>query len=195
MEALQSQMNPHFIFNAMNSIQNYIIDNNTDDALMYMGEFSKIIRQTLNNSSAQRIALSDEIEYLQSYITLENMRFKNQVAFELIIDENLDLFETEIPPMLIQPFVENVFVHAFDSRSLNPKLTISFRQQDSYLFCEIIDNGKGVQSGNANKLHTSKGIDLAKERIALFQSDNSNPIVISSSQNEGTTVILKLQIL
>lgn len=195
MEALQSQMNPHFIFNAMNSIQNYIIDNNTDDALMYMGEFSKIIRQTLNNSSAQRIALSDEIEYLQSYITLENMRFKNQVAFELIIDENLDLFETEIPPMLIQPFVENVFVHAFDSRSLNPKLTISFRQQDNYLFCEIIDNGKGVQSGNVSKLHTSKGIDLAKERIALFQSDNSNPIVISSSQNEGTTVILKLQIL
>jgi hypothetical protein len=195
MEALQSQMNPHFIFNAMNSIQNYIIDNNTDDALMYMGEFSKIIRQTLNNSSIQRIALSDEIEYLQSYITLENMRFKNQIGFELIIDKKLDLFETEIPPMLIQPFVENVFVHAFDSRSLHPKLTISFRQQDYYLFCEIIDNGKGIQSGNTNKLHNSKGIDLVKERIALFQADNSNPIIISSSQNEGTKVLLKLQIM
>ncbi|MFV5702082.1 histidine kinase [Flavobacterium sp. XS2P12] len=193
MEALQSQMNPHFIFNAMNSIQNYIIDNNTDDALMYMGEFSKIIRQTLNNSSAQRIALSNEIEYLQSYIKLENMRFKNQVEFELIIDEELDLFETEIPPMLIQPFIENVFVHAFDSHSVNPKLILWFKQRDNYLFCEIIDNGKGMMSGGLNKLHASKGIDLAKERIALFQEDNENPISISSNPNEGTTVVLKLQ--
>ena len=193
MEALQSQMNPHFIFNAMNSIQNFIIDNNTDDALMYMGEFSKIIRQTLNNSSTQKIALSDEIEYLKSYIKLENMRFKNQVAFELNIDERLDLFETEIPPMLIQPFIENVFVHAFDSHSINPKLVLSFKQHDNYLFCEIIDNGKGMQSGNLNKLHASKGIDLAKERIALFQFENSNPIIISSVLTEGTTVILKLK--
>ncbi|MCR4030282.1 MULTISPECIES: histidine kinase [Flavobacterium] len=195
MEALQSQMNPHFIFNAMNSIQNFIIDNNTDDALMYMGEFSKIIRQTLNNSSIQRIALSDEIEYLQSYITLENMRFKNQVEFELLIDEHLDLFETEIPPMLLQPFIENVFVHAFDSRSINPKLLLSFEQEDDYLICKIVDNGKGMQSGNLNKLHASKGIDLAKERIALFQMDNSDPITISSQPNEGTMVVLKVQIL
>jgi ligand-binding sensor domain-containing protein len=194
MEALQSQMNPHFIFNAMNSIQNFIIDNNTDDALMYMGEFSKIIRQTLNNSSIQRIALSDEIEYLQSYITLENMRFKNQVEFELLIDEDLDLFETEIPPMLLQPFIENVFVHAFDSRSANPKLILSFEQEDDYLICKISDNGKGMQSGNLNKLHASKGIDLAKERIALFQMDNSNPIVISSNLNEGTIVVLRLRV-
>lgn len=194
MEALQSQMNPHFIFNAMNSIQNYIIDNNTDDALMYMGEFSKIIRKTLNNSSIQRIALSDEIEYLQSYIKLENMRFKNQVEFELIVDKELDLFETEIPPMLIQPFIENVFVHAFDSHSKNPKLTLSFEQKQNCLFCEIIDNGKGIASGNLNKLHYSKGIDLAKERIALFQIDNSNPIVISSKLHEGTIVILKFNI-
>nr|WP_315193440.1 histidine kinase [uncultured Flavobacterium sp.] len=195
MEALQSQMNPHFIFNAMNSIQNYIIDNNIDDALMYMGEFSKLIRQTLDNSSKLRINLSDEIQYLQTYIKLENMRFQNQIAFELIIDEELDLFETEIPPMLIQPFIENVFVHAFDSHSVNPKLILSFKQQDNYIFCEVIDNGKGMMSGNLNKLHTSKGIDLAKERITLFQKDNENPINISSNPNEGTIVVLKLKMI
>ncbi|MEO8240339.1 MAG: histidine kinase [Flavobacterium sp.] len=194
MEALQSQMNPHFIFNAMNSIQNYIIDNNTDDALMYMGEFSKIIRQTLNNSSKQRIALSDEIDYLKSYIALENMRFKNQVTVELSIDKELDLFETEIPPMLIQPFIENVFVHAFDSHSIQPKLTLSFKQKENYLFCKVADNGKGMISGNLNKLHASKGIDLAKERIALFQVDNVHPIIISSILNEGSSVVLKLLI-
>jgi ligand-binding sensor domain-containing protein len=194
MEALQSQMNPHFIFNAMNSIQNYIIDNNIDDALMYMGEFSKLIRQTLDNSSKLRINLADEIQYLQTYVRLENMRFQNQIAFELIIDEELDLFETEIPPILIQPFIENVFVHAFDSHSINPKLIVSFTQSDNYLFCKIIDNGKGMQSRNLNKLHASKGIDLAKERITLFQVDNENPITISSNPNEGTSVVLKLHI-
>lgn len=194
MEALQSQMNPHFIFNAMNSIQNYIIDNNTDDALMYMGEFSKIIRKTLNNSSVPRISLSEEIEYLKSYITLENMRFKNQVDFEVIVDEELDLFEAEVPPMLIQPFVENVFVHAFDSQSTKPKLKLSFKKRDNYLFCEILDNGKGMASENLNKLHKSKGIDLAKERIALFQGDNANSITISSNTNEGTIVVVKLPI-
>lgn len=193
-EALQSQMNPHFIFNAMNSIQNYIIDNNTDDALMYMGEFSKIIRQTLNNSSTQRIALADEIEYLQSYVKLENMRFKNQVAFELNIDERLDLFETEIPPMLIQPFIENVFVHAFDSHSINPRLILSFQQKGNYMICEIADNGKGMMPNNLNKLHSSKGIDLVKERIALFQIENSKPVEISSILNIGTSIVVKLLI-
>lgn len=195
MEALQSQMNPHFIFNAMNSIQNYIIDNNTDDALMYMGEFSKIIRQTLNNSSIQKIALSDEIEYLKSYVALENMRFRNHIQFELIVAEELDLFEIEIPPMLIQPFIENVFVHAFDSHSANPKLTLSFTKQNNFLLCKITDNGKGMQLMNLNKLHTSKGIDLAKERIALFDAHNSNPIIITSNLKEGTTVELRFQIL
>ncbi|RXM42664.1 hypothetical protein BOW57_15890 [Flavobacterium sp. YO64] len=195
MEALQSQMNPHFIFNAMNSIQNYIIDNNTDDALMYMGEFSKIIRQTLNNSSVQKIALSDEIEYLKSYVALENMRFRNHIQFELIVDEELDLFEIEIPPMLIQPFIENVFVHAFDSHSANPKLTLSFTKQNNFLLCKIIDNGKGMQLMNLSKLHTSKGINLAKERISLFHNGNSNSIIITSKLNEGTTIELHLQIL
>jgi ligand-binding sensor domain-containing protein len=193
MEALQSQMNPHFIFNAMNSIQNYIIDNNVDDALMYMGEFSKLIRQTLNNSSEQRIALKDEIRYLKSYITLENMRFKNKINFILDIDANLDLAEIEVPPMLIQPFIENVFVHAFDSNSKNPTLLILMRHIDNFLLCEIKDNGKGMRPENLNKLNTSKGIQLAKERIALFQLETTDAVAISSTST-GTTVVLKLQI-
>lgn len=193
MEALQSQMNPHFIFNAMNSIQNYVIDNNVDDALMYMGEFSKLIRQTLNNSSKLRINLLDEIQYLRSYIALENMRLQNKVIVELHIDDDLDLFETEIPPMLIQPFIENVFVHAFDSNSKKPTLKVSFKQIEDFLFCEIKDNGKGMATENLNQLTTSKGIKLAKERIALFHLDTVEAVTISSSLNVGTAVVLKLQ--
>ena len=194
MEALQSQMNPHFIFNAMNSIQHFIIDNNTDEALMYMGEFSKLIRQTLNNSSKQRISLADEIQYLQTYIHLENMRFKDAIDYKFTIPQSLDTYEVTLPPMLIQPFVENVFVHAFDSNSVNPTLDILFRQTDNLLLCEIKDNGKGMAKDNLNKLYASKGIKLVEERINLLQQNNSDPILIKSTQDKGTTVLLILQV-
>ena len=194
MEALQSQMNPHFIFNAMNSIQNFIIDNNTDDALMYMGEFSKLIRQTLNNSSKQKINLADEIKYLQTYIRLENMRFKNAIAFKWNCTNGIDTHEVLIPPMLLQPFIENVFVHAFDYHSINPTLEVTFKIDDAILICEIKDNGKGMNTENLNKLNHSKGIGLVKERITLFQKDIVEPVTINSILNKGTTVIIKLQI-
>ena len=192
MEALQSQMNPHFIFNAMNSIQNYIIDNNTDDALMYMGEFSKLIRQTLNNSSKTKINLLEELQYLESYVTLENMRFKENVTFDLNVSDEVDIFETEIPPMLIQPFLENAFVHAFDSSSMNPKLNLSFEIKNNNLFIEINDNGKGLDVKNLNQLTQSKGIKLAQERISLFQPNEKDSITITSKINEGTSIVLRI---
>lgn len=190
-EALQSQMNPHFIFNAMNSIQNYIIDNNVDDALMYMSEFSKLIRQTLDNSSKTRISLLDEIQYIKTYVYLENMRFKSPIAFELIVAEELDLYEIGIPPMLIQPFVENAFIHAFDSKSIEPKLEIIFKQNGNILVCEVKDNGKGISKENLNSLHKSKGIKLAKERMKLSQQGVGESVYINSIPNKGTSVILK----
>jgi ligand-binding sensor domain-containing protein len=192
MEALQSQMNPHFIFNAMNSIQNYIIDNNIDDALMYMGDFSKLIRQTLNNSSKQSVSLDDEIHYLETYIKLENLRLNERVTYKLTIDKNIDLHEIMVPPMLIQPFVENVFLHAFDKNTINPTLTINFRNNQNLLVCEIIDNGKGMNSEVLNNSKNSKGIMLVKERIRLIQNSLSEPINIISSPDKGTIITLIL---
>ena len=194
MEALQSQMNPHFIFNAMNSIQNFIIKNNVDEALMYLTEFSKLIRQTLENSSQQKISLEKEIHYLQTYIQLENMRFKEAVNFKINLPKEIDTFEIEIPPMLLQPFIENVFVHAFDSNSKNPKLEVTFLLKDNLLICEIKDNGKGINNKRLNKLNTSKGIKLVKERIRLFQYNASEPIKITSAPNQGTTIILNIEL-
>ncbi len=194
MEALQSQMNPHFIFNAMNSIQNFIIKNNVDEALRYMSEFSKLIRQTLDNSSQPRITLENEIHYLKTYIQLENMRFKEAIAFQLNLPEELDTYAIEIPPMLLQPFIENVFVHAFDSNSKNPTLEITFQVKDTLLLCEIKDNGKGISIENLNLLHASKGITLVKERLGLLQHNAIEPITISSIPNQGTTIILKLEL-
>jgi len=193
LEALQSQMNPHFIFNAMNSIQNFIIDNDVDRALMFMGEFSKLVRQTLDNSSKLKITLETELEYLKSYITLENMRFGNRVSVDISVDEDIEPYDIELPPMLVQPFIENVFVHAFDSHSLTPTLKVAFEVQDGLLIIQVIDNGKGINLESNSRLFKSKGMMLAKERIALFQSD-SEPVEVISAINIGTTIIIKLPI-
>lgn len=193
-EALQSQMNPHFIFNALNSVQNYIIDNHSDTALMYLGEFSKLIRQTLENSAKIKVSLEEEIDYIERYIQLENMRREQKVIVKVVISDEIDQSETFVPPMIIQPFVENVFVHAFDYQALNPELLISFySESDSVLVCEIKDNGKGF-SPNTSKIHKSKGIKLVKERLGLLQNLNDNTIEISSNNTIGTKVLIRFSL-
>lgn len=193
MEALQSQMNPHFIFNAMNSIQHYIIDEKVDNALQYMSEFSKLIRQTLNNSSKHKIRLEEELAYISSYISLENMRASNRVAYELTLSPAIDTFEIEIPPMLIQPFVENVFIHAFDSSIANPLLLIDLQCVNNDLIITISDNGKGILSTAAN-FSSSKGIRLTNERIQLFTGTHDKMIQFLSNSPTGTIVCLTIPI-
>src|SRR5690606_16285962 len=146
--------------NAINSIQNFVIDSQTDDALLYLGQFSKLIRQTLENSSKQRITLLEEMHYIESYIEVENMRFKNRIKFDFILEDAVDMFETEVPPMLIQPFIENAFVHAFDSRSIDPKIKLHIQEIANELIVEISDNGKGFSLENKNQ--ESKGTALAR---------------------------------
>ncbi len=192
LEALQSQMNPHFIFNAMNSIQNYVIDENTDKALQYIGEFSKLVRQTLDNSAKLKITLEEELDYLRSYIALENMRLGQRVMLNLSVEPTIDTFEIEVPPMLVQPFVENVFVHAFDGLHNNPKLDILFTKDNNCLVIIIIDNGKGMDSAHNLMLSKSKGMILAKERISLLQGDSK--ILIKSEIGTGTVIKFRLEI-
>jgi hypothetical protein len=194
MEALQSQMSPHFIFNALNSVQFYIIKKNTDDAMMFLGEFSKIIRNSLNNSSKFKINLKEEIDFLNSYIILENMRFDNRVAFAIQVDKSIDPTKVQIPPMLLQPFIENVFAHAFNETIANPTLQIRFSLMEGSLICEIIDNGVGMGQSGSNKLFESKGIKLVKERIGLFQKSVSDSITFSTTEGGGTHITLKISL-
>lgn len=187
LQALQSQMNPHFVFNAMNSIQNFVIDNQTDEALKYIGEFSKLIRQTLDFSSKKYVYLNEEIEYLRRYIELENLRKKIKVDVKIKFDESINTYEFEISPMLIQPILENVFIHAFDSKTKNPKLEIEFIMMDNKIFCVVNDNGKGFV--NSNK--SSKGLKLVEERIRLLSLDNSRKIDLKTSPT-GTSVKIQM---
>jgi hypothetical protein len=192
-EALSNQMNPHFIFNALNSIQHFVGKNDEYNSTLYISEFAGLMRKTLKNSPKQTISIKDEVEYLNSYIYIENMRFKNRVLCEVYIDPSVQESLFKIPPMLIQPFVENVFAHAFDESFLSPKLNISFKMiDDRILECKIIDNGKGLNADKQSKFHVSRGIALARERIVLLQKDNLDPIQIDFTEGNGTRVTIHL---
>ena len=193
LEALLSQMNPHFMFNAMNAIQNYVISNDTLNSLHYIGEFAKLMRKTLDNSSKPTISIKEEIEYLETYISIENMRFNNTVDVYIEVGQNVSL-QSKIPTMLLQPFVENVFVHAFSKSILDPKLTISFEMiSDISLQIKIIDNGKGIDIDFKN-LHASKGIKLAKERISLLDTNTQNSIELKDNSPSGTVVVILIHL-
>ena len=195
LEALLSQMNPHFTFNAMNAIQDYIISNDIDNSLKYIGGFAKLIRKTLENSSKQTITIEEEIDYLKSYIIIENMRFDNRIETEFNIGNEVDVYHSKIPTMLLQPFIENVFVHAFNASHPAPKLTISFEMlSKNILECKIIDNGMSLKASKKTKIHQSKGIQLIKERLSLLQNSNVNPVDIQLTENNGTTVTIRLKV-
>lgn len=194
MEALLAQMNPHFIFNAMNSIQKYILENDSDGAVLFLGEFSKLIRKNLDHCTRPYISIDEEIEYLNSYIYVENKRFNNSVLVELKVDEAIDTYFMEIPSMIIQPFVENVFVHAFPPSVIAPKLNIDFSiVQENILVCTIKDNGVGITTPS-KKIHKSKGILLIKERFKLLGYDVKETLRITSSKNKGTSVVISIKL-
>lgn len=195
MEALLAQMNPHFIFNAMNSIQYYIMDSDIENATSFLGDFSKLIRLNLDYCTRPKILLIEEIEYLQAYIRVENTRFNNRVEVITDVDPKIDPYEIMIPTMLMQTFVENVFVHGFPAEINNPKLNISFKLlSESDLYCKIEDNGIGFSSRSSNKLHQSKGVKLVEERLALLGYDVEDSVEIISEKNKGTSVSLKLKV-
>ena len=195
MEALMAQMNPHFIFNAMNSIQNYIMDSDIDNASIFLGDFAKLIRLNLDHCTKQTILLIEEIEYLQSYIRVENTRFNDAIEVHIETDPAIDPYDVEIPTMLLQTFVENVFVHAFPEGYKDPKLKVSFISiSDNILQCKIEDNGVGFSSNYGNSLHESKGVNLVKERLTLLGYDIDETIKIKSSKNKGTTITIELKV-
>lgn len=167
LEALQSQMNPHFIFNSLTAIHSFIIKSDVDNALLYMDKFSKLTRQTLEFSSCPLITLIDELEYLYNFIALENMRFGNKVQVHFDAGE-LDSRKIKIPPLLVQPLVENAFEHGFSNRQRNYHLYIKFSVNSGNLMATVTDDGEGFTS---NENADSKAINIIRERLFLIQPD------------------------
>lgn len=174
MKALQAQMNPHFIFNCLNSIRLFYLKNEIQKADDYITKFSRLLRMILNNSRSNFISLKQELDTLQLYVEFEQMRFKNKFDFDLHIDTNIDTGVIKIHPMAIQPFVENAIWHGLMPLKIRGKLSIKIQQFTDRINIYIEDNGIGraaaKESTNShNQIHQSHGLMITQERLELLQ--------------------------
>jgi ligand-binding sensor domain-containing protein len=180
--ALQSQMNPHFIFNCLNSIQQYIFDNEALTANRYLTGFARLIRATLHNSSRNFIPLGEEIDYLSTYLTLEKLRFKEKMDYTIEVDHSIDKEVFIIPPMLIQPFVENSMRHGLRHKTDGMgRICLRFQHLDDNLTVTVEDNGIGRKKAASYKTrehieYQSRGMSLTADRIRMMNKKYGNGI-------------------
>ncbi|NII24880.1 histidine kinase [Pseudoflavitalea sp. X16] len=178
MQALRAQMNPHFIFNCLSSINRFILKNEPDKASDYLTRFSRLIRLVLINSQKPYIVLEDEIEMLRLYLEMEQLRFKNTFDYSIIYNNDIEPSNIMLPPLLLQPFCENAIWHGLMHKEGHGQLSVAFSMRNNILNCTITDNGIGraraaeIQTKSAEKIK-SLGIKLTAERLALFNEDRS----------------------
>ncbi len=170
--ALQAQINPHFIFNCLNSIQHFILNNESDAAVLYLAKFAKLVRAALNASVAGQVSLEEEVKMLDNYLALEQLRFKGTFEYSIGIDEQLDLRETMLPPLIVQPYVENAVLHGIREKEKNGRIAITFRQADGYLVIHVYDNGSGLHQQRDGSDKTSLGGSITGRRLELMQLNN-----------------------
>ncbi|MET4081862.1 ligand-binding sensor domain-containing protein [Pedobacter sp. UYP30] len=198
-QALQAMMNPHFVFNVMNAIQHYINTQNTASANKVLTGFARLIRKNLEICTKGSISLHEEIEYLKLYLNLEKNRFGDKLTYHFNIDETLDLEETFIPSMLLQPYVENAIWHGIMPKEAGGRIEIHILlKAGDILEIEIIDDGVGIDNSLRTKkgTHLSKGMQLTAERLKLLAEIGSKNIQLKIKQNtlNGTTVSISMPI-
>ncbi len=204
--ALRAQMNPHFIFNSLNSIQHFILSNDRLSAIRYLSKFSKLTRNVLENSIDHKVPLNDEIKLLSSYLELESLRFNEMFHYQIEVSEDLDTDNTDIPLLLIQPYVENAIVHGLSKQEEGtPRLNISFKKEGEDIVCEIEDNGIGrVASQKASsaikRLRKSRGMEITGKRLKLLNQSQigKNTIEVIDKYDEkgipsGTKVTIRIR--
>ncbi|MBK7129899.1 MAG: histidine kinase [Crocinitomicaceae bacterium] len=205
---LSSQINPHFIYNSMNSIQFYILEQTPEPALDYVSEFSKLMRLVLNNSLRETITITEEIQFLEAYLNLELKRHRNKFSYEVKVCPDLDTEEFEIPPMLLQPYVENAIIHGLGLINYPGELTITFCIENDAICCEIDDNGVGREKAMELKKDRkgfagiSHGMKLTRTRLEVLNELNSSDYIVEvidkyneQAQSVGTKVRVKFPML
>lgn len=173
-QLLKAQLDPHFMYNALNSIQYFIMLNDSQAALGYLSKFSKLMRQVLENSVNQTVSIADELKALTYYLDLEKMRFNNSFDYSIFTDEEIDVQNTEIPSMLLQPYIENAIVHGMRGKEKDGIIKLSVLQQGDRIVCVIEDNGNGYPKAEDKTLrhsnHKSRATQAGINRMALFKS-------------------------
>lgn len=207
-KAMLAQMNPHFIFNSMHAVQEFILDKDILSANRYLNSFACLIRQTLDQTMRPYQSLAEEIEYLTTYFKLEQLRFSRQFDYEFIVQENIDTQQIFIPCMLLQPIIENAVGHGIQHRSQQKggRVEVEFSIAANQLICSIRDNGPGLEAVQALKTdqhieHQSRGMQLTRDRIELLSKSLSAPAglfikdILRNNTVEGTEVILQLPLI
>lgn len=199
-KALMLHMNPHFVFNSINAINGFYASGDFHNAKIYVSMFSKLLRSILDFSQKKFITINEEVELLEQYLKLNQIRFNDKFSFSIVVDPTINQTISLIPPMIIQPFVENTIIHGIAPMENNGKINIQIYQENGFLHCIIEDNGIGLRRSkeiNKNRIHNSTGIDVSKERIKLF-NDNNAPDILTIKEkpgpDTGTIVHFKLKI-
>lgn len=200
MKALRSQMNPHFIFNSLNSIGDYISKNNVNEADRYLSKFAKLMRMILENSEQKDVTIADDLKALELYMQLEALRMNQKFNYEIKVDEDIDQENTLIPPLILQPFVENSIWHGIAQKEGQGKINIHIKKEnDSMLNCIVEDNGIGRKQSAAVKTTTLKqektslGMKITQARIDILNRiKNSDAAVNLSDLDQGVRVEVKL---
>lgn len=202
-KALKVQMNPHFIFNSLNSIQQFILANENDNAYLYLSKFAKLVRKLLESTTSESISLAEEIDILRAYVEIEALRFEDVFSYEFYVDEKLDQAGIRIPHMLVQPFIENAIWHGLLHKTGAKNLKISFHYiNEKTLNCMVEDNGVG-RDFKKNKAETLEGkrslaIEFIKQRLELIsKTKNSNCgfEIVDKDEAAGTIVKIAIPIL
>ena len=202
LQSLRREMNPHFIFNSLNSVNQFIAQNNELEANKYLSSYSRLMRNILENSNKDFTPLSTELEQLKEYLDLEHMRFSDKFVYEIDVDESLDPDHISIPNMLIQPQLENAVWHGLRYKESGGLLRLSVKSESNSLCVKIEDNGIGLKKSNElktrhQKEHHSRGLTNTRERINLLNSLYNMHITIEITEKEnsenGTGVIVLLR--
>jgi signal transduction histidine kinase len=183
-QAFTSLMNPHFMFNALNSIQHYINMQDRQNANRYLSDFASLIRKNFEAAQQSFIPLEQELENVKIYLRLEQMRFNNRFSYSIQIDEDIDTENWMIPTMMIQPLLENALLHGLMPSTIKSELIIDLKEVNANLMITISDNGIGVKNSQASKqdsVHKSRGMELIKKRLSALSHFVAEPIAITMS--------------
>ncbi|MBP6024324.1 sensor histidine kinase [Ferruginibacter sp.] len=204
-KALRAQMNPHFIFNCLNSIKSLIQQHDEEKSVSYLTTFSKLIRNLFNSADKKEISLYDEIETCKLYLQLEAMRFDTKFSYAVLIYETIDLKSIQVPALIIQPFIENAIWHGIVPRNTGGKVSLNVLRKDGVIQVVIDDDGIGREASQQNKsasglAHQSKGVNLTQTRLELnnlLQQRQAELEIIDKKDEHGlatgTTVILSFK--
>jgi LytS/YehU family sensor histidine kinase len=206
MQALRAQMNPHFVFNSLNAINRFILQNNKTQASEYLTKFSRLVRMILQNSQSPLITLESELDSLRLYLELEALRFDNRFEYKISVPKDLDIDILKVPPLIIQPYAENAIWHGLMHKEEKGHLEIDITQEGETLLFRIKDDGIGRQQSAAMTSksatrHKSMGLKITADRIAMLHRSVStqSPVVINDLVNAdgspaGTEVIITIPV-